>query len=62
MVAGRPSWLLAELAGYPHQATFSSCVHARRVKATAAAVARLQNLAQILQFEGAIFLDEPEED
>jgi hypothetical protein len=61
MRAGRPSWLLATLAGWPQAQTFSNQLHARRVKATPINVERFRKIAAIVGYSGELFLDEEEQ-
>jgi hypothetical protein len=62
MARGLRSWQMARIAGFPQPQMFSTRLHARRVKATATTVERLQKVADLVGFpRNEIFLhDEPE--
>ena len=54
----RASWLIARLAGFPHQSNFSSLIRAEVVPTTPLVVERLRRVAELLDFpKEEIFLD-----
>lgn len=56
---GCPSWLLAQIGGFPQAARFSTLLHAPLVSATATNIARLQRVADAIHFpREEIFEDE----
>ena len=59
MLDGLPSWRMAMLIGYSQSSDFSSVLHTPLVRATPLQVARLERLADLLDFPRAeLFVDE----
>lgn len=59
MLNGRPSWVMAELAGFPNRGQFSSTLHARRISVTPLTLERLHRVADVVEFpREAVFIDE----
>jgi len=55
----RPSGqTLAVVAGYRAQTQLSAALHSRRVTASPLTVSRLQRVAEIIGYSGALFLEE----
>jgi hypothetical protein len=53
--------MLALAAGFSHQAALSNVLHARRVPATPLNVERLQRVAELVCYSGALFLADEED-
>jgi hypothetical protein len=62
MSNGYRSWMLAQLAGFSQGSDFSAVLHSQRgVPATALVRARLQRVADLLEYRGRIFVEGHEE-